>query len=206
MKHTKTAGVVLGVVAFAAAGVASAHVIVKPSTAGIGSVTTFSMGVPSETDQATTAVRLMLPDGLQEVQADIVPGWQVSVKTGTDADDVTEIDWTGGNIPSGEREEFMFNAQVPAQPTTLEWKAYQTYADGNVVSWDETPTANMPDDDAALTGPYSTTAVVDDLAPVSTHTTDQTARTLAIVALLFSILALARSGRAIRERVTPVSK
>ncbi len=206
MKHTKTFGVVLGVVSLAAAHAASAHVIVKPSTAGIGSVTTFSMGVPSETDQATTAVRLVLPAGLQEVQPDIVPGWQVSVKTGTDADDITEIDWTGGSIPSGERQEFMFNAQVPAQPTTLDWKAYQTYADGDVVSWDETPTANMPDDDAALTGPYSTTEVVDDLTPVAAHTTDQTARTLAIIALVFSVLALARSGRAMRDRSIPVSK
>ena len=95
----------------------------------------------------------MLPTGLSEVQPDITPGWQVSTKMGASSDDVTEIDWTGGSIPSGEREEFMFNAQVPSVPTTLEWKAYQTYANGKIVSWDETPTATMTDDDSALTGP-----------------------------------------------------
>jgi hypothetical protein len=49
---------------------------------------------------------------------------------------VSEISWTGGNIPAGQRDEFLFSAQAPASSTTIPWKAYQTYADGSVVAWD----------------------------------------------------------------------
>ena len=55
--------------------------------------------------------------------------------------DVTEIDWTDGNLPVGQRVDFLFQAQVPPTPTTLKWKAYQTYSDGEVVSWDQTPSS-----------------------------------------------------------------
>ena len=47
---------------------ASAHVIVTPNQVGIAATQTFSMAVPSEKDGLTiTAVRLLIPAGLQQI-------------------------------------------------------------------------------------------------------------------------------------------
>jgi len=104
------------------------------------------------------------------VSPNVKPGWEINVKKEGDGEDakVTEIDWTGGSIPSGQRDDFLFSAQVPADTTTLQWKAYQTYADGTQVSWDQKPQANMSDDDREAMekkglGPYSETKIVNDL-------------------------------------------
>jgi uncharacterized protein YcnI len=167
---------------FAAVLTASAHVVVKPNTAGIGAFQIFTMGVPSEKPIATVSLRLMLPDGLNFVTPNVKPGWKVEVKTRatgkkiTDDDGMTvdemkpvEIDWTGGSVPAGQRDEFSFQAQVPATPATLVWKAYQTYQDGSVISWDQDPSAGQPKDakgnnDFSKVGPFSRTNIVDDLS------------------------------------------
>jgi len=152
------------------AATASAHVVVRPETTGIGAFQVFNMGVPSEKDMSTIAVKLMLPEGLTSVTPNVKAGWKIEVKktatgkkiTNEDGQQVdemkpTEIDWTGGVIPAGQRDEFRFQAQVPATPTTLAWKAYQTYRDGSVVAWDEAPAAMAK-------SPYSVTRVLDDLS------------------------------------------
>lgn len=148
----------------------SAHVVVKPATAGIGAYQIFTMGVPSEKPVATVGLRLVLPDGLNSVTPNVKPGWKVEVKTqatgkkitdedGMETDEMkpVEIDWTGGSVPAGQRDEFSFQSQAPATPTTLTWKAYQTYADGSVVAWDQTPGTDVKN-------PYSKTSIVDDLS------------------------------------------
>jgi uncharacterized protein YcnI len=190
---------------FAGATLASAHVIVTPNTAGVASFQNFTVSVPTERDVPTVGLKLLLPPGLQEVSPDVKAGWKIMVKTGSSAtaltgdDDsapVTEIDWTGGEIPVGERDQFIFTAQVPAEPATLVWKAYQTYKDGVVISWDQTPTGG--DDETATTGPYSQTQIINDLGPgtggVSSTTPSpssaSTSKTLAGWALAISIVAL----------------
>lgn len=45
---------------------------------------------------------------------------------------------------------------------SLEWKAYQTYADGSVISWDADP--KVSDANSETTTPYSVTDVVNDLS------------------------------------------
>lgn len=128
---------------------ASAHVVVRPDSAGIGSYQVFTVSVPSEKPLATIGLRLVLPAGLQNVTPNVKPGWQIKMSP-------AEIDWTGGTIPADQRDEFEFQAQVPATAATLAWKAYQTYADGSVVAWDETP-------GSTAANPYSVTTVIDDL-------------------------------------------
>jgi len=130
---------------------AFAHVSVKPSKAGVATFQTFVVGVPVEKDMATVGIRLVIPQGFEHVTPNVKPGWRISVKraevemsegmepTNEHAEGpVTEISWTGGVIPSGQRDEFVFSAKVPGESTILAWKAYQTYADGSVVSWDKT--------------------------------------------------------------------
>ncbi len=176
-----------------AANSVSAHVSVKPAQAGIGAFQSFSMGVPVEKNSSTVGLRLVLPAGLTYVTPNIKPGWRVAVKkegTGEEAK-VTEITWTGGAIPAGFRDDFLFSAKVPSEETDLQWKAYQTYADGTIVSWDADPSTITGDDDFAAKGPYSVTRVVNDLVskPVEGKTTERTALVLALAALALAAVA-----------------
>src|SRR5258708_680758 len=86
---------------------AFAHVIVHPSQAGVAAFQEFSMSVPTEKDNPTVGIKLLIPDGLQMVTPNVKAGWTITVKkNGTgDTAPVTEIDWTGGSIPSGQRDE-----------------------------------------------------------------------------------------------------
>jgi uncharacterized protein YcnI len=149
--------------------VAMAHVAVQPGEVGVGKSQVFSINVPTEKESPTVGLRIVLPSGLQEVMPTVKAGWQATTKTTGEGDkmEVTEISWTGGSIPAEQRDEFSFSAQVPAEATTLQWKAYQTYQDGSVVSWDQTPTGS--DDAEGDKGPYSTTKVVNDLAATTTN-------------------------------------
>ncbi|HVO86567.1 MAG TPA: DUF1775 domain-containing protein [Candidatus Binatia bacterium] len=190
-KLWKVVGV--GVVTFfMAAGTAMAHVIVTPSTVGVAAFQTFSVSVPTEKDTPTTALKLLIPSGLNEVTPTVKPGWQIDTKKSGDT--VTEIDWTGGSIPVGLRDDFTFNAEAPANATELHWKAYQTYGDGSVVSWDATPSGS--DDATGDQGPYSITKVVNDLG-TSTTTSSTSSNTLAYAistaALAIAFVALVRS-------------
>ena len=151
---------------FLSASPALAHVTVKPNEVGAAAFQTFTVGVPVEKDIPTTEIRLVIPDGLHYATPNVKPGWTIDVKKKGEGEDakVTEITWTGGTIPAGQRDEFVFSAQVPASPTNVVWKAYQTYEDGTVVSWDQDPKAQSGhDEEDSDKGPYSQTKVVDDL-------------------------------------------
>lgn len=149
---------------FATVGIASAHVVVKPASVGVGAYQTFTIGVPVEKDMPTTGMRLVIPEGLKSVTPNVKPGWTINVKKEGEGENakVTEIDWTGGSIPAGQRDDFLFSAQAPSSEGEVHWKAYQTYADGSIVNWDNDPKAMHGDDDSAG-GPYSVTKIVNDL-------------------------------------------
>lgn len=185
-----------------------AHVGVKPAQVGVGSFQTFTVGVPNEKGIASTKVRLVIPEGLEHVSPNVKQGWKVDMvheegdamakdAAGHDAHVVKEIIWTG-NIPSGFREDFYFSAKVPTEPTTVMWKAYQTYADGSVVSWELMPDAEQPKDekgnaDYSKFGPASSTKVVNDLtqttSPEKTAKSDSSNK-IAMVALVLSLVSL----------------
>jgi len=102
----------------------------------------------------------------------------------------TEIDWTAGSIPAGQRDEFKFQAQVPPTAQNLAWKAYQTYQDGSVLSWDQAPSSSAKN-------PYSVTSILDDLTQTSSTKTswwqtNQVNLTLGVslLALVFSLVIL----------------
>lgn len=173
-------------VAFALPAVAFAHVIVTPGQAGVGEELVFNVSVPNERTVPVSSVKLNIPSGVDEVTPTVVPGFTISTTGSTD--NVTSITWTG-SIPVGQREDFSFGAQVPAKATQLDWKAYQTYADGTVVHWDQKPAGS--DDATGNAGPYSVTKVTDDLnAGATTSPSSSNKKTLAFA---FSIAALALS-------------
>ena len=164
-----------------------AHVTVKPAEVGVGQRVNFAVSVPTEGGNPTIQVRLIVPTGLQSVRPNAKPGWNIEIvkagesmkgevlNTGEKAPDpetVTELIWSGGNIPVDMRDEFVFSAQVPAEEGDLNWLAYQTYSDGTVIAWDAEPqiveeyanaNPNAGDDDHNAPKPYSTTKVINDL-------------------------------------------
>jgi uncharacterized protein YcnI len=181
---------------------AFAHVVVKPDTVGEASYQTFSVGVPNEKDSPVVDLRLIIPSGLESVSPNVKPGWTISLKkvgTGDDAK-VNEIDWTGGSIPPEQRDDFVFSAKVPAKETTLAWKAYQTYQDGTVVSWDQEPSTKNGEKSKT---PYSTTKVVNDLSGQNSQTAEESSSSasadaalwISIVAGILALAALIRSKR-----------
>lgn len=179
----------------------SAHVVVKPDTAKIAAWQTFVMQVPVEKDQPTNGLRLVIPAGLKNVMPNVKPGWTIEVKKNGEGEGaiVTEIDWKGGSIPTGQRDEFAFSAQVPAAETELHWKAYQTYQDGTVVSWDEDAMEEMNHSDNENSGPYSVTKVVNDLtkSTEAKTTSAETESSQRSVPMMMSLVSLALSSMAL---------
>ncbi len=180
--------------------VAAAHVVVMPAQVDIGAFQTFTTEVPNEKNVAVTQLKVIIPAGLQSVTPTVKPGWQITTeKTGQgDAAVLTSITWSGGLIPAGQRDDFTFSAQAPAQMTELHWKAFQTYQDGSTVAWDQLPTKTDTESDTS--GPYSVTKVIDDLAaPTTTQTGASSNKTniltliVAITALIVSLATLLRS-------------
>ncbi len=166
---------------------AFAHVVVQPNQVDITSLQTFIIAVPSEKDTPTVALKLLIPSGLKTVMPHVKPGWDISViKNG---DTITEIDWTNGNIPPEQRDVFYFSATAPTTATTIKWKAYQTYADGSVVSWDQDPILAKKGDE---TTPYSITHVVTDLpvTPVASQQEEEHTSKKADVAIILSVIAI----------------
>ncbi len=191
---TNLAVIISGMVALS--GATLAHVTVKPAEVAAGAFQTFTIGVPVEKDIPTIAVRLVIPGGLEHVTPTVKPGWTITIEKKSEA--VTEINWTGGQVPAGQRDEFSFSAQAPAKTTTLAWKAYQTSADGSVVAWDQKPEEAGHDnkagkDSAPEPTPYSQTKVVEDTEDVDHGNSSDSSKDLPLylsgLALVVAVLA-----------------
>ena len=191
MKRIVMGAVASIVTVLALPAVAFAHVVVTPNQASIGDRVLFTVSVPNEKEVAVSSIKLNIPSGLQDVQPDVMAGWSIATTTDS-SDNVTSITWTG-TIPVGRRADLEFKAQAPAKAGELDWKAYQTYADGTVVSWDQKPVTNAQDDDSSDTGPYSITGVTDDLSSDTPTTSSPSSSTKNTLALICSIAALALS-------------
>lgn len=167
-------------------GAVFAHSTVSPTQTATSKYESFSLSVPTEKDIPTVGMRLIVPAELDRVTPVVKPGWNIQIlKDATGK--VTELSWTGGSIPAGQKDFFIFSGRTPATSTVLVWKAYQTYRDGTVVNWDQTPSDEGHD---AVANPYSTTVVS---APIPAESGNwQTASpAISFLALAVSIVALA---------------
>jgi len=174
---------------------AFAHVVVTPAQAGVAEELLFSVSVPNEEQDAVTNLKLTIPAGVTDVIPTTKEGWVITTKK--DGDTVTSITWSDGMVPAGQRQDFTFSAQVPGKATDINWKAYQTYADGTLVHWDQKPAGS--DDANGDAGPYSVTHVVNDLNPAPTKNTQSNSDVLAIslsaVAILLGVVSILMSRR-----------
>lgn len=161
ISKVSTIGLCMGVATLALNSAVSAHVVVRPSEAAAASFQTFTIGVPNEKDIPTTSVKLVIPNGLKYVSPTQKTGWSIDIEKegANETAAVKSITWSGSSVGVGFRDDFTFSAQVPAQVAELQWKAYQTYSDGTVVSWDKA-SEGSGHEKSSESGPFSVTKVV----------------------------------------------
>lgn len=213
-------GALLVALPLAVAAPASAHVTVNPKSADQGSYARLTFRVPNEkTSATTTKVQVDIP--ITSVSVQPHAGWTYSidktklaapVKTGEAevSEVVSRITWTadaGSAIKSGEFEEFNVSAgPLPKDVGALEFKALQTYSDGDIVRWIDTaaPGKDEPDHPApklTLTAPTSTTMNPVTTAPTATRNDVDNARKFGISGLIFGLVGIAVASLAlVRKR------
>ena len=159
------AATALGVVVAVAfgAGAAWAHVNVQPPSLPKGaSDVIFSFSTPNEATNGAnvTGLEVDFPTNtpLLSALAQTKAGWDATVTTaklpkpvttddGTFTTAVTEVTWmvtAGGGVPPGAFERFNVLATTPSSGTKVTFKAIQTYSNGDVVRWIETPVKGAP--------------------------------------------------------------
>jgi uncharacterized protein YcnI len=190
--HISTRVIPFIVVASLIPSLAFAHSTVSPSQTAASKSENFFVSVPTEKTVPTTGVRLLVPESLQRVTPVVKPGWRIATKKDAKGN-VTEIVWSGGSIPNGQKDFFQFSARTPASSTSLIWKVYQTYRSGEVVAWDQAPASAESATHATSTvsNPYSVTTV-EAVAPVSHNSgpTNRLSFALSVAALALSVIAL----------------
>lgn len=142
---------------------ASAHVTVNPNTATPGSYATVNFRVPTESETASTVkleVTLPTDTPLTSVLVEPVPGWTATVEKGalpasvevdgnTISDGPLKIVWQADpGVGIGQDQFQIFSAVLGPIPDTghLVLPAVQTYSDGSVVDWTNTPEQVAADD------------------------------------------------------------
>jgi periplasmic copper chaperone A len=104
---------------------ATAHVTLSVDRVGAGEFTYFDVRVPNERAGAsTTRVSVDLPPGLTFVQAQVKPGWRVSMTKQRDR--VVRVSWRGGRIGPDRFDMFGLSARFPERGRTLVFPAVHT--------------------------------------------------------------------------------
>ncbi|MFW0791519.1 YcnI family protein [Gordonia sp. CPCC 205333] len=206
--------------ALAGAGTAAAHVSVSSSTATQGGYGVVTLLVPNESDAgaATTKVSIEIPR-LKGLRTESVPGWRAVIDKDPKTEEVLRVTWTAsdGNagVKVGEFGEFSIaGGPFPSQPT-VNLPAVQTYANGEVVNWNQqagadgtepehpTPSVTLPAGEAGDAHSASHTSTANETEDQSASASDNTARWIGGIGLVLGALgvvvgvgALARRGRA----------
>ncbi|GAA5126723.1 YcnI family copper-binding membrane protein [Pseudonocardia adelaidensis] len=222
------AGTVLvaaGAVTLVGAAPAFAHVTAQPGTAEQGSYAVVALRVPTESDTAgTVSLQVTLPTDhpITSVRTTPRPGWTATVAKApldppvqSDGRTITEavrtVTWTadpGVRIGPGEFADFPLSlGPLPTDTDRLVLPAVQTYDDGEVVAWDQSPAADGSEPERPAPSVTLTPATGDDETHAAAAaadpggTTDPTARWLAGSGLLVGALGLgAGFGAVLRSR------
>lgn len=132
---------------------ASAHISLHPNTIPAGAFATVELRVPGEQEGAHVAkVAVLFPKGFTGVDYQSVSGWSTRViesrlahpleEDGETIDsEVSEIVWTwkgpASKVDNGQFIDFPLSLAIPegASGSSLQFKAVQTYSNGQVVHW-----------------------------------------------------------------------
>jgi uncharacterized protein YcnI len=198
------------------AGSASAHVSIDPSTAEQGSSTQLSFRVPNEESNADTVqldVQFPSDHPIPSVSVQPKQGWTYQVTTQqlaepiqTDDGPVTEIvsqiTWNGGAIKPGEFDDFtVLVDSLPTGVDSIQFKAVQTYSNGDVVRWIDQSTPGGPEPEHPAPTLTLTKASSSDTGPSSGS--DNTARILGIMGIIVGIIGVAVAIVALVTRRKP---
>mgnify|MGYP001355595188 CR=1 FL=1 len=193
----KLAAIVLTLMlAISFAGIASAHVTVQPKEAPANSYQVFTVRVPTEKEAATTQVKVVIPQGVSVSRFEPKFDWSYEVEKGADGA-IVSVTWkaTGAGLSGTEFGDFRMSGKVAEDAKELVWKAYQTYADGEVVEWTGAPDADKPASVTTVTaaaGDAHGAAAADD---ESNEGRDPLTFSLAVAAMGLSVVAFAMSLR-----------
>jgi len=142
LRRTGLGSGLAAVLVLAGSATASAHIQVTPSVAAPNDPVHFTVLVPGESERETTKVELKVPADVLPFSFGTTPGWKRTLVEAPNGA-VDRIVWTG-RMPKDGFAEFSFLAGTPEKPTTLTWKAVQTYAGGQVVRWIGAPGSEQP--------------------------------------------------------------
>jgi uncharacterized protein YcnI len=143
---------------------AFAHITLERSEAPAGSTYKAVLRVPHGCDgSATTVIRVQIPDGMIAVKPMPKPGWKLETTVtayakpvkyfeDTLTEGVTEISWSGGNLPDAWYDEFVFRGQLPDKPGTIYFPVVQECETG-VERWIDIPAAGKSSDDYETPAP-----------------------------------------------------
>jgi uncharacterized protein YcnI len=156
----------LAAVALIVVPVASAHVTVHPDVVAPGEFTVLDVRVPNERDTNTTKVDVQMPPGFVFAATEPVPGWTaeityrklatpVTVEGEKHTEEADHVIWTAtdGGIGPNEFVELPLSVAIPEDVSDLEFKALQTYSDGEVVRWIGAEGSELPAAHVAVAAP-----------------------------------------------------
>lgn len=208
---------------------ALAHITVTPDSVPAGSTTELIFHVPNEEAKADTVkidVQIPTTHPIAQLLVRPVPGWTATVKTiklpkpvttddGTFDTAVSEVIWSGGQIPPGQFQDFAISCDsLPDGPGQLVFKAIQTYSDGDIVRWIDLQAPGQPEPAhpapaVTLTATSATPAKTVSSAPAAAGpSSDGTARILGLAGLIVALLATALAftvGRRSRPALAPTT-
>jgi periplasmic copper chaperone A len=153
--------------ALAAATCARAHITLETKEAPVGGSYKAVMRVPHGCDgSATTAIRIRMPEGFIAVKPMPKPGWKLDAVNGKYpgsyslqgakvSEGVTEIRWSGGNLPDAFYDEFVFTGAIANElepGKTLYFPVVQECEKG-VHRWIEIQTSGHSQDETSEPAP-----------------------------------------------------
>lgn len=156
-----------GIVAIGTGGSASAHITLETAQAPPKSTYKAVLRVGHGCEGSpTVAVRVRIPEGVIAVKPMPKPGWELATTTakyaksydyyGTPVDEgVSEIAWTGGNLPDAWYDEFVFRVALTDFPvgSSVYFPVVQECTGGKVERWIDIPAAGQSDDDLETPAP-----------------------------------------------------
>jgi uncharacterized protein YcnI len=150
------------------AGPVAAHITLATKTAAPGTSYMATFRVPHGCEgAATTAVRIKIPAGVYDVKPAPKAGWKIETSSGkyevpftnkgTQMNEgVTQVSFTGGNLPDGKTDEFVVSVSLADSlkaGTTLYFPIVQECEGGKVERWIEIPAAGKVADDYKAPAP-----------------------------------------------------
>lgn len=133
---------------------ALAHVTLEQREATVGAPYKAILQVPHGCKgSATTALRVRIPEGVIDIKPMPKPGWTIKIIKGKYAkphdlyharvnEGVTELDWTGGNLPDDYYDEFVFQSFLATdlQPGQTIYFPVVQQCEKGIHRWIEIPT------------------------------------------------------------------